>query len=131
MKVKKAGKVLLGADLTNEEQHALNMEIQKSIKEYDRNNTDEIDAVILWNLHLIFGFGEKRLMEFYNNFSKDLHAMCERYELTDREDELVLMKLWTDCFLSVISLTVDLTAIYSLNGSPSPGFTLFAVIMNK
>ena len=82
MKVKKAGKVLLGADLTNEE--------QQSIKEYDRNNTDEIDAMILWNLHLIFGFGEKRLMEFYNNFSKDLHAMCERYELTDREDELWL-----------------------------------------
>lgn len=90
MKVKKAGKVLLGADLTNEEQHALNMEIQKSIKEYDRNNTDEIDAMILWNLHLIFGFGEKRLMQFYNNFSKDLHAMCERYELTDRGDELWL-----------------------------------------
>lgn len=62
MKVKKASKVLLGADLTNED----------------------------WNLHLIFGFGEKRLMEFYNNFSKDLHAMCERYELTDREDELWL-----------------------------------------
>ena len=40
MKVKKASKVLLGADLTNEEQHALNMEIQKSIKEYDRNNTE-------------------------------------------------------------------------------------------
>lgn len=90
MKVKKAGKILLGADLTNEEQHALNMEIQKSIKEYDRNNTDEIDAMILWNLHLIFGFGEKRLMQFYNNFSKDLHAMCEHYELTDREDELWL-----------------------------------------
>lgn len=88
MKVKKAGKILLGADLTNEEQHALNMEIQKSIAEYDRNNTDEIDAMILWNLHLIFGFGEKRLMEFYNNFNKDLRALCERYELTDREDEL-------------------------------------------
>lgn len=90
MKVKKAGKIVLGADLTREEQEALNMEIQKSIKEYDRNNTDEIDAMILWNLHLIFGFGEKRLMQFYNNFSKDLHAMCERYELTDQEDELWL-----------------------------------------
>lgn len=90
MKVKKAGKIVLGADLTREEQEALNMEIQKSIKEYDRNNTDEIDAMILWNLHLIFGFGEKRLMQFYNNFSKDLHAMCERYELIDREDELWL-----------------------------------------
>lgn len=90
MKVKKAGKIVFGADLTREEQEALNMEIQKSIKEYDRNNTDEIDAMILWNLHLIFCFGEKRLMQFYNNFSKDLHAMCERYELTDQEDGLWL-----------------------------------------
>lgn len=88
MRVKKVGKVLLGADLTREEQHVLNMEIQKSLAEYDQKNTDEIDAMILWNLHLIFGFGEKRLMEFYNSFSKDLHAMCERYELTDEGDEL-------------------------------------------
>lgn len=29
-------------------------------------------------------------MQFYNNFSKDLHAMCERYELTDQEDGLWL-----------------------------------------
>lgn len=27
-------------------------------------------------------------MKFYNSFSKDLHAMCERYELTDKGDEL-------------------------------------------
>ena len=90
MKVKKAGKVLLGADLTREEQQVLNMEIQKTIKEYDRNNTDEIDAMILWNLHLIFGFEEKELMTFYNSFGKDLRALCERYELTDRADELWL-----------------------------------------
>lgn len=90
MKVKKAGKILLGADLTNEEQHVLNMEIQKSIAEYDRNNADEIDAMILWNLHLIFGFEEKELMMFYNSFGKDLRALCKRYELTDREDELWL-----------------------------------------
>ena len=88
MRVRKAGKVLLGADLTNEEEHVLNMEIQKTIADYDRNNTDELDAMILWNLHLIFGFGEKRLMQFYNAFNKDLHAPCERYERTDRTDEL-------------------------------------------
>lgn len=88
MRVRKAGKILLGADLTNEESKVLNMEIQKRIAEYDRNNVDEIDAMVLWNLHLIFGFGEERLMKFYNSFSKDLHAMCERYELTDEGDEL-------------------------------------------
>ncbi len=88
MRVRKAGKVLLGADLTNEEEHALNMEILNSIAEYDRNNTDELDAMILWNLHLIFGFGKARLMQFYNSFNKDLHALCERYEMTDRTDEL-------------------------------------------
>lgn len=90
MKVKKTGNILLGADLTREEESALNMEIQKSLAKYDRNNTDEIDAMILWNLHLIFGFGKERLMKFYNSFSKDLHAMCERYELTDEGDELWL-----------------------------------------
>ena len=29
-------------------------------------------------------------MMFYNSFGKDLRALCKRYELTDRADELWL-----------------------------------------
>lgn len=48
MKVKKAGKIVFGADLTREEQEALNMEIQKSIKEYDRNNLESAFDFWFW-----------------------------------------------------------------------------------
>ena len=86
----KSGGKVYGAHLTAAERKAMNIEIQKAMAEYDRNNATEIDATVLWILHKEFGFGHDRLKKFHELFGTDLNALCERYELTDNSDELWL-----------------------------------------
>lgn len=83
MLVKQVGKIVLGAELTPKEQQALDIEIKKAMAEYDRQNSDEIDAIVLWILRKVFGFGEKRLKQFHEAFNPELDALCERYEMPD------------------------------------------------
>lgn len=44
MKVKKAGKRVFGAVMSVAEKKAMDMEIQRQLKEYDRKHIREIDA---------------------------------------------------------------------------------------
>lgn len=90
MQVKKSGKIILGAKFNRDEEKALNIEIQKKIAEMDRNNTDEIDALVLWVLHTEFGWGKDRLKKFYEAFNPRLDELAARYEITDKGDEIWL-----------------------------------------
>lgn len=44
-------------------------------------NENDIDAAILWVLHERFGFGRKRLREFYDAFSAEHNALAEWYDM--------------------------------------------------
>lgn len=90
MRVRKAGKFIIGADFSCGEKKALEMEVRKCMAEFDRKNTDEIDASTLWVLHEVFGFGRDRLRRFHCNFNPVIDSLCERYELTDNGDDLWL-----------------------------------------
>lgn len=90
MQVKRSGKIILGANLSRDEEKALNIEIQKKIAEMDRNNTDEVDALILWVLHTVFDFEYDDLKKFYEAFNPELDALAARYEMTDKDDEIWL-----------------------------------------
>lgn len=81
MIVKKIAGKVYGADLNNAEQEAMLIEIRKAIAEEDQNNTDEIDAIVLWILHTEFGFGEKRLRQFHDQFGPEIEALVKRYEM--------------------------------------------------
>lgn len=59
MRIKKAGGKVYGADFTAAERKAMNLEIQRQLAEYSRKHANEIDAIILWQLHAQYGFGEK------------------------------------------------------------------------
>lgn len=87
--LKTAGKIM-GAKLTSAERTAMNMEIQKSFAEYDRKNANEIDATILWILHEGFGFGHDKLKKVHSVFAPRIKELCDRYEMTDKGDELWL-----------------------------------------
>ena len=89
MRVKKAGGKVFGADLTAAERKAMNLEIQRQLAEYDRKHANELDAIILWQLHAQFGFGAKR---FYNRFKAEYFDLVKRYEL-DEGDNIWLCKL--------------------------------------
>lgn len=85
MVVKKMGNKIFGAELTRNEQKALDIEIKKQLAEYDRKNMMEMDSIILWILHSMYGLGEKRLRAFYDNFHTELEALADRYEMDDED----------------------------------------------
>ena len=52
MRIKKAGGKVFGAVLTAAEKKAMNMEINRQIVEADRRYADDIDAMVLYTLHV-------------------------------------------------------------------------------
>lgn len=79
MRIKKSGGKIFGAELTAAEKKAMDVEIRRELDEYNRQNINEIDAMILWHLHEEFGFGKKRLLRFYKTFSECIKELSERY----------------------------------------------------
>lgn len=65
MRIKKAGGKVFGAVLTAAEKKAMDMEINRQIVEADRRYADDIDAMVLYTLHVHLGFGKKRLIRYY------------------------------------------------------------------
>ena len=55
MRIKKAGGKVFGAVLTAAERKAMDMEINRQIVEADRRYADDIDAMVLYTLHVHLG----------------------------------------------------------------------------
>lgn len=60
-------------------------EIRRQLAEYDLKHANELDAMILWHLHEEFGFGPKRLKQFYDTFAVRLDELIKHYEMTDSD----------------------------------------------
>lgn len=101
MKVKKLNKNVYGADLTAAEKNAMDKEIKRQLAEYDFKHKIEIQALILWQLHEQFSFGEKRLKRFYYNFDKALDNLLNRYKLNDKD------AIWL-CTLKLKEIGIDI-----------------------
>lgn len=65
---------------------AMDLEIQRQLAEYDRKHLVEIDAMILWVLHERFGFGPKRLRQYYDSFRACTNELVERYQMDAGDD---------------------------------------------
>ena len=85
MYTKKAGGKVYGAHLTAAEKKAMDIEIRRQLAEYDLKHANELDAMILWHLHEEFGFGPKRLKQFYDTFAVRLNELIKHYEMTDSD----------------------------------------------
>ena len=79
MMVKEACKIILGAELTAKERHALDIEVRKAAAEMARKHADEVDAILLWWLREKLGFGYERLKQFHHDFAKDGKTLDELY----------------------------------------------------
>lgn len=86
MMVLKSGGRVVGGKLTNAEKKALDIELRKQLAEYTRKYEIEILSLVLRQLRRTFGFGEKRLRRYYDNFDKDIKDMIDRYEMEDCDD---------------------------------------------
>ena len=63
---------------------------KEAIAEMNRDNEEELDAMVLYILHEEFGFGEKRLRRFYDRFTQGLRDLGERYDMNEYDDRLWL-----------------------------------------
>lgn len=59
MRIKKAGGKIFGAVLSAAEKKAMDMEINRQIVEADRRYADDIDAMVLYTLHVHLGFSAR------------------------------------------------------------------------
>jgi hypothetical protein len=85
MIINRSGSKIFGAYLSKAEQKALDIETRKSIAENEMKYRTELDAAILYFLHEEYGFGEKRLRQFWNGFNKLHDELVERYLVEDYE----------------------------------------------
>lgn len=83
MRIKKAGGKVFGTVLTAAERKAMDMEINRQIVEADRRYADDIDAMVLYTLHVHLGFGKKRLRKFYDAFSAEHDRLIQYYQMPD------------------------------------------------
>lgn len=70
MIVNRSGSKIFGAHLSKAERQALNIEVKKAIVENEEKYRADLDAAILYFLHTEYGFGVKRLRDFWDGFNK-------------------------------------------------------------
>lgn len=72
--------------LTVSERKAMHNEIKRQLAEHDRRHAKEIDAIVLWVLRETFGFGEKRLRKYFDEFGRQLNRLIEYYSMGEDDE---------------------------------------------
>ena len=83
MRIKKAGGKIYGASFTSAERKAMNLEIHRQFIEASKHYTIDLDAMVLYTLNVRFGFGKKRLREFYDALSAGHDRLIQYYQMSD------------------------------------------------
>lgn len=68
---------------TSQGKKAMIREINRHIVEQEDKFIQQIDAMILYTLHVELGFGKKRLERFYRAIIRNYKDLCKRYEMDD------------------------------------------------
>lgn len=71
---------------------AMLKEVRAQLLDMDKKYALDLDATVLWTLHTKYGFGPKRLKQFYFDMFKEHHRMREFYEMDDTYPERFKMK---------------------------------------
>lgn len=66
---------------SKQQKAALQEEINRQILEADEKYASNIDAMVLYTLHAHFGFGKKRLREFWDAFQQEHDKLIEHYQM--------------------------------------------------
>lgn len=91
MKIKTINGKVYGADLTNKEREAIDIEINKQIRNRSVQYANDIDAAILYQLHVQLGFGKKRLRRFYDSWKQIHDSLLDHYEMTNDDGTWLCM----------------------------------------
>ena len=86
----KSGTLMLNKEVREAMENEAERMAKEAIAEMNRDNEEELDAMVLYILHEEFGFGEKRLRRFYDRFAQGLRDLGERYAMNEYDDRLWL-----------------------------------------
>lgn len=93
MWIKQSGGRIFGATFTKKEQKAIDIEINRQLLEAHDRYINDIDASVLYALHIHAGWGPKRLRAFYDDFAKVHDALRAHYEMPEDSGWLANRKL--------------------------------------
>lgn len=85
MKFKKSGGKTYGVEMTAAEQRAFDAEVRRQLAEHTKRHTIEIEAVVIYTLRRLAGWGETRLKRFYDEFDGELNKLIRHYEMDDSD----------------------------------------------
>lgn len=71
---------------------AARLEIRRQILEQDLEYSIEMDTMVLWTLAKNYGWGKKRLLEFYRSMVQEHIRMRKYYQMDDTYPERVKLK---------------------------------------
>ena len=72
-----------GVVLSPAEQKVLDAEMQRQYAEYMKSHEEDVDAIVLYNLHQTFGFGKDRLYKFWLALCRNYKHLTGEYEMPD------------------------------------------------
>ena len=120
MRVKKVDGKVYGADFTAAERKAMNIEINRQIIENEKKYAKDFDATILYLLRKKYGFGYKRLKEFFMDFEKVQEELIAYYQMDEQDGPwLCARKLQEECAIDLDEWYREKEAMK--NGSKSSG----------
>ena len=88
----KSGSLEMRREVREAMEAEANRMAREAVDEVNRQNEEELDAMVLYILHEEFGFGEKRLRRFYDRFYKGLRDLGSRYAMEEYDERIWLCK---------------------------------------
>ena len=92
MIVKKHNGKVYGAEFSNAERKAMELEVGRMIAEANEKNAANFDALVLYVLMANYGWKKDRLKKFWLAFCKEHKALCDRYMMYGVGDNAWLAK---------------------------------------
>lgn len=75
-------------------------EMNRQCIEYEKAHEAEQVCRSLWVLYKYFGFGAKRLNEFYKRYMSEVHELVKHYEMSPEDDLWLCMRKLHDAGFS-------------------------------
>lgn len=81
-------------------QRSFKQEVNRQCMEFEKAHEAELVCRSLWILHSVFGWGAKRLTQFYRAYHKEVAELVKHYELDPTDDLWLCMKKLHDAGFS-------------------------------
>lgn len=78
--------------LSSNQRRVIRSEINRQCVEFEKEHEAEQVCRSLWVLHKYFGFGAKRLTEFYRLYMSEVNDLVEHYEMSPNDALWLCMK---------------------------------------